>query len=225
MTGHASARQREQIAYLEASIDLDKGPVDQLVKLAILYIEPMHQEDKAIELFKAILARYPEHGEAVYWLSYCYLHYLMDDAALREAKRLLYDHIHSHKASSGAHYALLAEVINELNGAWRQPDTGTGDPADWLAEVTFLLEESVRLEPNWVSNRVSLSWAYERLDRINEAIEQLGLAKQNIVAVDESWDSNTYFIEESVSGRVSFDIATRIDNKLNELQEHLQARN
>jgi tetratricopeptide (TPR) repeat protein len=222
MTGHASAKDIEEMAYLEAALDWDIGPIDQLVKLGVLYIEPFHQEDRAIKLFKTILRRDLENANAAYWLSYCYLHYVMDDAALLDAKELLYRHIRGKNRSNGALYALLAEIIDDLNGIWRQPATGASDSMDWLAEVTYLLEQSVQLEPNWVYNRFSLSWAYERRGKIKEAIEQLRQAKRHIIAVDESWDTLTYNVEESVTGRIGHGIATTIDDKLNELHEHLE---
>lgn len=57
MRGHATSQELEFIQQLEAKLDIAFSPVEELIKLAQLYIEPLHEEDRTINILHAVLAR------------------------------------------------------------------------------------------------------------------------------------------------------------------------
>jgi tetratricopeptide (TPR) repeat protein len=220
MSGHASEKDIESIKQLDASLDPASSPTNELLTLGLLYLEPLHQEDQAIRVFEAILKREAQNVWATYWLAYSYLHYVLDNSALLKAKSLLESYVSSYPMSNGAIYELLANVLDDLDGSWRRGVHSERElpPPTSLQEKIDLLEESVRLEPEWVHNRMSLSWAYERAGRFEHAIRELEQAKRNIIYPDVTWDIIKSSFEEVVSGRTADTVERRIEERISHLK-------
>jgi hypothetical protein len=78
-------------------------------------------------------------------------------------------------AYAGAANMLLAEVLEEQRAG--------------LDERIRLLEASVAREPDWVSNRQDLAWAYSESGRHSEAAEQLERAIGSVRSADPRVDA------------------------------------
>lgn len=183
MHGQLSEEQLSFIRKLEARIDSDSSPTEDVLRLARLYIEPLHQEDKAAELLREILQREPNNNWARYWLAHCCVYYFMDPDSLGLARQLLEACIRNDPTKSAAMHSLLASVLRDL-----------GEPI--TQQYLRLLEESARLEPKWVLNRICLAQAYETLGRFKEATQQLELAADNLV----EWQLLQRNLESTVQG-------------------------
>jgi hypothetical protein len=224
MTEHPSRAEREYIDQLQATTDLQSSPIEKLLVLAQLQIEPLHQEAEAIRILHEILAREKCNSWAIYWLAYCHLHYLIDTEAIQQAKNYVESYFRECTYPNGALYMILAEIHDDLNSSWRVETVSNDDlpsTSILLTEVD-LLHKSILLESNWVNNRFSLAWAYERLDRIPEAIAQLQIARDNVIMADSAWDITRYYFEILVTGRISDNIETRITDWLEQLSKKLE---
>ena len=205
MNGHAESAERALIQELEAALDLDQSPIDDLLALGQLLIEPGHREAEAIPLFEAILARQPNDHRARYWIAYCLVHYLMDRAARQRAIALLKEITEAgagerpEPAYAAAAYMLLAEA-----GAESLP----------VDERIRLLEASVAHEPGWVYNRQSLAWVYREAQRYEEALRELGRARDNVATVDPGWSAVRRNFEESITGRIGHRAVERINSDI-----------
>lgn len=188
--GHASKQEKQYILKLEQEIDWVQSPLEKLIELGSLYIEPSHDEKKAIEVFKRVLLRDPDQVVAKIWIAYCHIHYTMDSASLNEAKNILEsitlnEDIHSKAAA----YMLQSEVLSDLgeSSAYKEKE---------------LLEYSVALEPNWVNNRYILAWTYKELGQGAEAVRQMREAIQNIRSSDPLWNKSRVIYERCITGRL-----------------------
>jgi tetratricopeptide (TPR) repeat protein len=188
--GHATPEEQEEINRQEAYLKEEDAPVEHLVELGVLYIEPYHRVADAIAVFERVLERVPRNIDARFWLAYCCVHYLMDDAALRKAVGLLEAIIQHEPAGSGHAYLLLAEALE---------DQGRLSADDKIR----LLEASVKCEPEWVYNRQSLAWVYRDTGRFEEALIQIEKALDNIREPDSSWSPAVRRFEQMVTGRNS----------------------
>jgi thioredoxin-like negative regulator of GroEL len=189
------------VADLESRVDARHGPIDDILELAQLYIEPCHREGDAIALFEAVLERDPQNSVARLWISHCCLHYLMESKALRRAAALLASIISTDSDSAGAAYWLLAQVLDDL-----------GELS--VERRIELLEASVACEPAWVLNRQSLASAYEEAGDLPAAIAQIRQALANVGREDPSWRPARKNFERSITGRASFRIAERLHAQL-----------
>jgi tetratricopeptide (TPR) repeat protein len=189
MYGHASDREREAIYEFEERASAT-GSVADLLKLAQVYVEPAHEEQLAIPLLEQILDREPSNAVAKLWLAYCGIHFLMDEASLRRAVRLLESIIDSRSQLDGAARMLLAEVLEDL---------GELTPT----RKTELLEASVRLQPDWVFNRVRLGRAYRAQGRLAEGKEHFQVALSNLTTESSEWDLAARAFESSITGRLA----------------------
>lgn len=208
MSGHESPQERDLINELEKKcLDKKKASIEDLMKLGQLYIEPAHEEDKAIEIFKEVLYRDPNNAWAKYWLSYCYVHYSMEKKDLMEAKKLLESELEKESEALGAIYALYAEVLQDLEEIA-------------LPELIPFLEKSVELEPDWVQNRLYLAFAYEAAGKTREAITEIEQALKNILTRTEKWTIQQYYFEIMVTGRIISDSAIKeYKKKLQQLKQ------
>jgi tetratricopeptide (TPR) repeat protein len=197
MGDHADSDQASAVYALEATIDPERSPVEDLVRLGLLYIEPCHREDDAIILLEAALKRVPGHACAKIWLAYCCIHHLLDEAALARARRLMESVLEAGSDERGAAYLLLAEAGRDL-----------GDLP--LTEEVALLEASVQQEPGWVSNRESLAWVYAQTGRRADALAQLRAALRNIRPLREGAGVAEEMYEQSITGRASHRARERI---------------
>jgi len=202
MSGHASPSESREIEAREKRLDPALSPIDDLLELALLYVEPAHREDEAIRLLEAVLQRDPFNGEARLWLAYILLHFRMDAPALARARDAVTPLLDTHPYG-GAATLLLAEVRDEQ---------GAG-----LAERIHILERSVAQEPDWVSNRQDLSRAYSEAGRNEDALEQLRRALNSISSVDPTWTGAKRNFEESITGRTAFGAEARLRQEIYEL--------
>ena len=205
MSGHANEEEIQVVQQLESSIDFDTSPINDLLELGQLYIEPCHREGEAIAIFEAVLRRDPRNAHAKFWLAYCCLHYLMDPDSLRRAADLLESVIQEDPQHAGAAYMLLAEVLDE---AGNLP----------LNRKLQLLEASVHREPGWVFNRQSLAWAYTEAGRYSDALAQLRIALANVTKADPSWSISTRNFEESITGRIGHRVIERLTSDMERVQ-------
>jgi tetratricopeptide (TPR) repeat protein len=186
--GHASDEELDRVSRLEATLDPATSPVDDLLELGLLYLEPLHREDDAIAILEAILGQEPDYAPAKLWLAHTLLHHVMDDAALARSRELLESMLESGGDLSAAARMLLAEVLEE-QGATR------------LQDRIALLEESVAQEPRWVYNRQSLAWAYDEAGRQRDAFDQIDDAVRNATGVHPEASVALRAFEESITGR------------------------
>lgn len=202
MSGHASPDQLADINVRAAALDPATSPPTDLIDLALLYLEPAHREDDAIELLEITLSREPNNGDATIWLAYALVHVRLDQAAMNRATDLLTPLLDDRTHAAAAHL-LLAEVRDEQG-------------AD-VAERIALLERSVALAPDWVNNRQDLAWAYSEADRQADAAAQLNQAITAIRAADPSWTIQQREFEESITGRTAAGTTERLREDLREL--------
>jgi tetratricopeptide (TPR) repeat protein len=202
MSGHATPDQLADIEARIAAVNPATSPAAELIDLALLLLEPAHREDVAINLLETLLGREPENGEARIWLAYALLHFRLDEAALRRAADLLTPLL-NHPTHAAAAHLLLAEVRDEQ----------VGD----LDERIALLERSVALAPDWVSNRQDLAWAYSEAGRQEDATAQLNQAIGAVRAADPSWSIQQREFEESITGRAAAGTVERLREDLREL--------
>jgi tetratricopeptide (TPR) repeat protein len=210
MVDHITSEDSAMIDRLE-SVDPEAGPIEELLRLGQLYLEPAHRESDAVRLFESLLVRDPSNAWAKFWLAYCLIKYVMDADAVGRGRDVLGSAIDAtDDAAAAASLALLAESL--------------GDDEDSLGDRIRLLERSVRRRPDWVHNRQSLGWEYERAGRLAEALDQLLRARRNIVQPDPRWDSVTRNFEESVSGRIGYGAGDRIASDERRVRTRIGAR-
>jgi tetratricopeptide (TPR) repeat protein len=189
--GHETKQDIEKLNRLENDLKNEYTNPIKMFEVAILYIEPFHKEDKAIILLKNILDLEPQNELAKIWLSFCYLHYLMDKDSLFQAEELLKSIISNQNSlQMGAAKMLLAETLDDLN------------KVTW-SQKAKLLEQSVSLEPTWVKNRYNLAFTYKQLGKLSEAIAQIDLAIKNIIIPAAFLKDSEILYEESITGRFS----------------------
>jgi tetratricopeptide (TPR) repeat protein len=204
MAGHPNSCELKFVNRLEASINVESSPIQKLLELGQLYIEPCHRETDAISIFEVILRRDPNNSSAKFWLAYCCIHYLMDNKSLQRAVSLLNSVITYDHGFVGAAFMLLAEALNDVGNF----------P---LNDKIRLLESSVSYEPNWVYNRYYLALAYKQNGYIYDAMSQLQRALQNVMVDKPQYlDINTRYFEESITGRMAHKIKEKITNNLRE---------
>jgi tetratricopeptide (TPR) repeat protein len=203
MTGHATWQQIRDIEAREAAVVPESSPVDAVLELALLLLEPAHRDDEAIELLEKVLARDPTYSPARLWLAYALLHTRMDTVALERAREVLTPLIDTPE-TAGAARLLLAEVGEEQ-----------GMTVD---ERISLLEASVAAEPEWISNRQDLAWAYSEAGRHQEAATQLEAALHSVIAANPSWGIARQAFEESITARTADGTIARLQADLSKLR-------
>ena len=216
MSGVATPDELRMIRELETKVDLDRSPAEELLRLAQLYIRPMFKEALAIPVLEKILERDPGNAWATYWLAYCHLHYGIDQPSLLKAKQLLESWLVSHECndSNAEECAAVHELLVEV-----RDDILLSDISD--AERVALLEESVRLAPQWSGNRWYLARAYIAVGRIEDAISQLEAAQANMIAADPCWDPTEDYFERSVTGRANYYLVDELPKMLQELRKRV----
>ena len=133
--GHATPRERERAAALEAKLQAQSASLDEQLELALLYLEPGHDGFRAAELLERILKTEPEHDLARLWLAHCWIYEWMDENALRNAVTLCDALTDASKPAPVRSAALLlkATALRQLGGD---------------GEVIELLSLSVELAPS-----------------------------------------------------------------------------
>lgn len=202
MTGHATSSELQEIQRLEANLDLSLNSVDDLMQLALLYMEPAHREEEAIQLLEAVISRDPLIGEARIWLAYVLLHYKMDSVSLSRAIEVLTPLLED-PTFDGPASMMVAEVLEEQG-------------ADLGDRIQFL-EMSVAKEPSWVNNRQDLAWAYSASGRSEDARRQLELALGSVRRANPAWGVHRRNFEESITGRTAFGVEERLRSDIQDL--------
>lgn len=197
MSGHATNEELKVVERLEAVADPEKSPLEDLLELGQVYIEPCHREEEAIALFEAVLLRDPNNPCAKFWMAHCYRHYRMDPDSLQGATVLLRSVSNTDTKYAAAADMLLADLLDEED-----------DPSP--AEKIPLLEASARKQPEWVHNHESLAWAYLEAGRPREALEHIRRALANVIELDPHWSITTRHFEESITGRTGYQIRERL---------------
>lgn len=159
--GHAGNRDLAVLEELQRKAALATITDEELLRLALLQIEPAHDAFAAVDTLKYVLARGPWHDIARVWLGYLFVYELMDEDALRDAIRIADEVSANERRLKSAALWIKGSALRQLQIV----DRGIA-----------VLEESVKLEPEWVANRLALANAYRDADRKGDAIEQLTVA-------------------------------------------------
>jgi tetratricopeptide (TPR) repeat protein len=190
MSGHESPEELELIARLENNVNYDTSPIETLMDLGLMYMEPCHREDEAIRLFEIALERDPRSSQTKFWLAYCLIHYRMDPAALKRAKELVEEIIAADPECAGGGYYLLSEIMQDLGNLN-------------VENNIQVLELSVRHKPHWVHNHVSLASAYWNVRRTAEAIAEMRAAIDNLQLPEPGWGITKKMWESLITGRIA----------------------
>lgn len=163
--GHATEAELKFIEELERTYD-PNWPADQVVDLAQLYLDPLHEEDRGLGLLNEVLSQDPSNQRARYWLSVYLIRYDLSDEAIREGRAIARELQGLTYPWNAAGYDMEAAALE-----WLSPD-------DVDNQMT-LLQESVRLAPGWVKNRRILAQYYFIAGRPEDAVRQLQRALEN----------------------------------------------
>lgn len=217
MSGHAIPEESVLIRKLESQLDLERSSVDDLLRLARLYLCPEHDDVKAGIVLRKILERDPGNVWGSYWFASYALYSLMDKEALTQAMRVLEEAIKAHPSESGVLFYMMYYIRLNLARYF-------GGDFDKTSRIE-MLEKSVTLEPNWVSNRRALASAYKEDGRIQDAIAQLKAALANLITnPNPTWDTLQMDFEHEVTGRLDQHAEEAILGELNELGKRKQGR-
>lgn len=211
MNGHATPDEMVIIRALEAQIDPQQSPIADIVRLGQFYLCPVHDEERAMTLFKQALEREPQHPWATYWLAYLYYWDFFD---MLSAKALLESWLASNESSCWEPQAKAA-ILQRLAEVRDSEDIDDLSDLERIA----LLEQSVQLASDWVRNRWYLARAYVAVGRFREAKEQLETAQANMIPNDPAWDAADDLFEHDVTGRVTGVYQDDIRRMLQELSE------
>jgi hypothetical protein len=201
MRGHATAEQEATVRALESRLDPATSSLASLLELALLYQEPCHEEDKAIELLETILERDSNYSLAKIWLAYLHRHYSLDPASFKKARQLLQSVPDSDRTLYAAALLLLAEIGQGLE------DLST-------PELIRLLQASVASAPTWVANRNLLGWYLAEIGERDEAAVQIRAALRNIIPLDPAWPLAEREFEVSITARAAHGIARLLESYL-----------
>lgn len=169
MRGHASSELVGVVERLEALSAAGTISLQELVLLGQLYVEPCHEEDKAVAIFEKVLEGQPDHELAGIWLAYCALHHLMDEESLRRAELLILA-ISSSSSSTARSRAAAYQLLASLRGELEELS---------LPQEIALYEESIALEQSWVYNRYFLAEAFDKAERKEDARSMMSSAIAN----------------------------------------------
>lgn len=203
MSGHATPGQTRDISLREREVTSAASTATEVIELALLHLEPGHNETRAIQLLEAIVEREPRHGVSRVWLTYALLHSAPDPAALTRAAEVLRPLVDT--GQHGAAAAMLLAEILHARGAGPGPRVK-------------LLKTSVTQEPDWANNRHDLAWAYAEAGRRREAAEHLEHALTTLRPPDPDWSPAQRAFEESITGRSAFGAEERLRADLLELR-------
>lgn len=214
--GHATPEEQQHIQEMENRLDTATSPLDEVLELALLYIEPCHRGETAVSLLQAILKRHSSHSLAKLWLAYCCRWVLMSPEWQRYAQGLLQEVVagESDPQLVGGAYLLLAQLARELAfPKWNEPEA--------LSHQIELLEASIEHAPQWCNNHVALAWILKDAGRLREAAEHLQAGISNITGRDLSWNLLRLYFEAEITGRAAG--ADFLRRKLDEINAEAQS--
>jgi tetratricopeptide (TPR) repeat protein len=194
--GHATEAERRRARHLQTLVSDGECSEHDLLELALLYFEPFHQEEQAIQLLEDCLERGGAGWRTRLWLAYLYLHHRMDAISLRQAQTVLSPLIDQEGEAGAGALQLLSQIGREL-----------GD-LDTPGEAA-MLQESVKRKADWVLNRYLLAACYRQMGRREDALHQLDAAAENCgnggpTSIEPSE------LEIFITGRVAFQVQERL---------------
>lgn len=169
--GHASPADRAHVQALERQAGSGGLTEDEELELALLYVEPLHEEDKAIARLEDLVSKGASGWQARIWLAYLYLHHRMDRSSLLAGREILSPLVTVPGEPAAAALLLLSSISRDLG----ELDT-PGEAA--------LLERSVQQAPTWALNRFLLAGCYRQLGQKEDALRELQQAEANLRTVE-----------------------------------------
>lgn len=188
MAGHATPEEEKRIDELKRRVDPEASSIEDVLALALSYIEPIHEEDQALCLLEVILRRDPRNSLAKIWIAHCYIHYLMNRKVLERAKVLMESVIKDDPKYAAAAYILLTSILRDLDGITPEHEIS-------------LWEAAIDCEPDWPNSHYGLAWAYLKLGRRADAIKEMERAMANNKGPYSGDDIIEEMFETSITGR------------------------
>ena len=207
-SGHPNVSERARITELEAKLRNRGMNSAELLELALLNLEPLHDGFRAVELLGKIQPEDPRYALAKLWLAYTYIYELLDEVALRNAMKLVDQLIEEEGASvevKAAAFLLKAAAVRELG-------VGDTDPAEYV-------RASIALAPGWIANRQLLARIHQERGEQAAAEEELLKAIEACGQQPEAKNIVDQMFESLVTARGSHRIADRLREQLSELQQ------
>lgn len=199
--GHATREEQEAVEELERQ-HRRGDPVDVVV-LAQLYVDPLHEEDRALPLLRDAVVSDPTDVRARYWLAHCLIRHDLSDEALAEALM----HLRLVKAGSMP-WAAAGLVLEAGAYEWLHPE-------DIQLRVA-LLERAVALAPGWAAPRSVLAENYLLQGRKTQARRELEAALRNLASPPNPKDLADEYFHVNVTGLL--DEPERVAARLAEIQ-------
>lgn len=196
--GHATEAELERVENLERLLAEHGLGGDDLLELALMYVEPLHEEDSAIRLLKEVAQGNSDDWVARVWLAHLYLHHRMDKDALRAGQQLLSPLTHQQGGPAAAAFLLLSQIGRDL------------DELDARGQAA-LLERSVNQAPDWVLNHYLLADCYRQLGMSDAALRELSVAEANIASDRKLHSKAEREFEGAITGRTAYRIEDQLD--------------
>jgi len=202
--GHADVEQERVATVLWEKVKRGDATDDEILGLALLSLEPLHDVDAAVSLLEGVTTKSPVEYRPKVWLAFTYVYEVMTPAAFKKTLRLCEEvAITAEPADRAAALLLKATALREFSS----PD------------VESLLRESIRLQPDWISNRQLLAQVYCERGDVARAEHELTQALQN--ASEQLRTSSDYegvLFEQLITLRGSHGIAERLRRRLRSLR-------
>jgi len=196
--GHANDQQRRRTQQLEERLHSDTASEDEILELALLAIEPGHDGVRAAGLLRRMSASHPLRNV---WLAFVDIYEIMDLAALAEAVEAC-----SEALVGNADVTIQAAAMMLRAAAQRQLTHSAQARAD--------CEESVRLAPHWIGNRLLLFQILTELGEYAAARRQIIDALHNVRPIPHPAKYVDYLFERLITARSASDMEKRLRTKL-----------
>lgn len=193
-----------KVANLTQKLLSGDATASERLTLALLLIEPMHEEQRAARVLESLLEEPEYDGAARIWLAYLSLHFFMDESAMARGVSLLSTLLSADDLDRRAAACLLLGQI----GAER---------SDSLEILEQHFRASIIARPGWVMNHVMLSQVLSQRGTIAAAEGELAEALKHVLDVDPSWDIQRREFERCVTGRSAHGMRNRIKESAREL--------
>lgn len=175
--------------------------IDLLIKLGRIYFVPFYEIKQALFYLDKALTLDPKNTEGRFWVAKCMYHYYCDFA---RAKTVLEEAL--------AINPILPECLSLLASV-------LGDLDEPIEQRIKLLNEAVRLAPDWTSPRRSLALLLIKKGQLSEA-ERLLLDGLELLKPQETiHDPLDAYYESAVTGRNSPDIRMKFESLIEKSRE------
>lgn len=203
-SGHATTKDKERLLQLEQRLVDNPRDYQAMLEKAILYYEPFHLSDAAVQLFTTLVEHDATNVDALFWFAECLFDHIGD---YEKAENLLRRALALNPKRADCHY-LLASVV-EFTSA---------------SEEVMLLhaQKAVELEPSWIHPRLFLASLLLKKDDLVGAKRHATIAMDTIVhdiPVEE--DSIKKHYERLITGRYYENNKKDCLNILEEIQQAL----